>query len=196
MINDESKLAESRGGTSERVAARFLMSLARALHYYGMPSYRVEHALAVVAAKLGVEAQFLVTPTSIVSSVGSDEEGRTVLARLDQGQADLSKLAALNELLRDVFAGETDADDAAGRVAAIFKVFGGGGLCACRGQFLWRGCPLYSQGDFLVNWGSGACRYFFLGMGNGLILWWEMAAAINYQSRCCSRSQSQNVSSR
>lgn len=118
MTNPEPSYPSSLSAT-ERVAARFLMSLARALHHYGMPSYRVEHALSVVAAKLGVEAQFLVTPTSIVSSVGSAEEGRAVLLRLDQGEADLSKLAALNELLRDVFSGETDAGEAAGRVAAI-----------------------------------------------------------------------------
>jgi len=112
-------LAASALRVAEQASARFLMRLARALHYYGMPSYRVEHALSVVAVKLGVEAQFLVTPTSIVTSVGEEDTARTLLARLDQGSADLSKLAALNELLRDVFADKTPVSEAAGRVASI-----------------------------------------------------------------------------
>ncbi len=105
--------------TAERVSSRFLMRLARALHHYGMPVHRVENALSEVAGKLGVEAQFLVTPTSIVISIGEEDQARTFLARLDQGEADLSKLAALNELLREVFAGETTVAEAASRVAEI-----------------------------------------------------------------------------
>jgi uncharacterized membrane protein YjjP (DUF1212 family) len=111
--------AARESATSEDLSARFLMRLARALHHYGMPVHRVEHALSEVAGKLGVEAQFLVTPTSIVTSFGDEEGARTFLARLDQGEADLSKLAALNDLLREVFAGRTDAGEAAGRVAEI-----------------------------------------------------------------------------
>lgn len=103
----------------EREAARFLMHLARALHHYGMPVHRVEHALSVVASRLEVHAQFLVTPTSIVTSIGDGEDARTFLARLDQGAADLSKLAALNELLRDVFDGHLGPSEAAVKIAEI-----------------------------------------------------------------------------
>lgn len=105
--------------TAERVSSRFLLRLARALHRYGMPSHRIEHALEVVAGKLEVSAQFLVTPTSIVISIGEQEEARTLLERLDQGNADLSKLAALNELLREVFSGAVGPAEAAERVAEI-----------------------------------------------------------------------------
>lgn len=105
--------------TAERVSARFLMRLARALHHYGMPVHRVERALTVVAERLGVEAQFLVTPTSIVTSVGEEDYAKVSLARLDQGEADLSKLAALNELLRDFFSGQLAPAEAARKVSEI-----------------------------------------------------------------------------
>lgn len=114
-------MSRSGAATEERVSARFLMRLARVLHRYGMPVHRLEDALSAVAARLGVEAQFLVTPTSIVTSIGQEEHSRTFLARLDQGEADLSKLAALNELLRDLFAGGITAAEAARRVGQIEK---------------------------------------------------------------------------
>lgn len=105
--------------SGEPVAARFLKRLAGALHRYGMPVHRVEHALSEVARKLGVPAQFLVTPTSIVTSIGSGEAAKTSLVRLDQGQADLAKLAELNDVLREVFNETVSLEDAEARLAAI-----------------------------------------------------------------------------
>lgn len=105
--------------SKERVAAQFLKRLARALHRYGMPVHRVEHALSEVAAKLGVPAQFLVTPTSIVTSIGAGEAAKTSLVRLDQGEADLAKLAELNEVLRDLFGEQTTVEDAALRLSEL-----------------------------------------------------------------------------
>ncbi|MCP4200462.1 MAG: threonine/serine exporter family protein [bacterium] len=93
--------------------------LARALHRYGMPVHRIEAALSKVAAKLDVQAQFLVTPTSIVTSIGKGEAARTSLVRLDQGEADLAKLADLHDVLRDVFAGRATPGEATDRLAEI-----------------------------------------------------------------------------
>ena len=52
--------------------AGFLVKLGRALHTYGTPSHRTEEALTRIAARLGLRAQFLVTPTSILGSFGED----------------------------------------------------------------------------------------------------------------------------
>lgn len=109
----------NRQVASEREAARFLKKLARALHRYGMPVHRIEHALSEVAAKLGVTAQFLVTPTSIVTSIGVEERAQTALVRLDQGEADLAKLADLHDVLRDVFAGRATPGEASERLVGI-----------------------------------------------------------------------------
>ena len=50
----------------------FLMRLARALHAYGTPSHRLEEALEIMSAELGLEAQYLITPTSIFASIGPE----------------------------------------------------------------------------------------------------------------------------
>lgn len=111
--------AGAAAADTDRVAARFLKRLARSLHRYGTPVHRIEYALSEVAAKLGVTAQFLVTPTSIVTSIGEDERAQTSLVRLDQGEADLAKLADLHDVLRDVFAGRVAPGEATDRLLEI-----------------------------------------------------------------------------
>ncbi|MFQ5527920.1 MAG: threonine/serine exporter ThrE family protein [Thermoanaerobaculia bacterium] len=121
--------------SDERVAAQFLKRLARALHRYGMPVHRVEHALSEVAGKLGVPAQFLVTPTSIVASIGAGEATKTSLVRLDQGEADLAKLAELNDILRELFSETTTLEDAALRLAELDRKLPLYGSTAVVGSF-------------------------------------------------------------
>lgn len=119
-MRDSRTLEPSHGEPEdELLAARFLKRLARALHRYGTPVHRIEAALSEVAAKLGVPAQFLVTPTSIVTSIGSDDRAQTALVRLDQGEADLAKYAELHDVLRDVFAGRVTAVEATDRLIEI-----------------------------------------------------------------------------
>ena len=65
--------------------ARALRRLARALHSYGSPSHRIEEALNAVADAFDVEAQFLVTPTSIVASVGTEAAAQMFMERVEPG---------------------------------------------------------------------------------------------------------------
>ena len=83
----------------------FLMRLARALHRFGSPSHRTEEALARVAEALDTQAEFLVTPTSIVASFGSAPTSQTYLARVDSGESNLAKLSDLQSIFRQVQAG-------------------------------------------------------------------------------------------
>ena len=85
-------------------ATGFLMKLARALHTYGMPSHRLEVALRQVSERLGVASQFVVTPTSIIASVGPIEAAQTTLLRLDPGRINLAKQSRLHHLIGDVCA--------------------------------------------------------------------------------------------
>ena len=89
--------------TIER-AARFLTKLARALHTYGMPSHRLEVALAQVSERMGMESQFLVTPTGIHASVGPPGASQTRLLRLEPGRINLEKQSQLHHLIGDVCA--------------------------------------------------------------------------------------------
>ena len=68
----------------QRAATReaFLRDWGRALHTYGVPAHRLETALAELAEKLEVEAQFLSTPTSLMCAFGPPGEQRISLSRL------------------------------------------------------------------------------------------------------------------
>ena len=48
---------------------RFLLRLGRALHAYGYSADQLERALTASAARLGLEAQFFSTPTSMNNTV-------------------------------------------------------------------------------------------------------------------------------
>ncbi len=80
----------------------FLLLLARALHKFGSPSHRTEESLAQVAAALDVDAEFLVTPTSVVASLGTGNDSRTYLERGDAGEIHLAKLEELQAIFRRV----------------------------------------------------------------------------------------------
>lgn len=90
--------------TSISRAIGFLMKLARALHTYGMPSHRLEVALRQISERMKVESQFVVTPTSIIGSVGPTEAAQTTLVRLEPGRVNLEKQSELHHLIGDVCA--------------------------------------------------------------------------------------------
>ncbi len=100
-------------------AIGFLMKLARALHTYGMPSHRLEVALAQVGERMEIETQFVVTPTSIIGSVGPPEAARTTLARLDSGRVNLEKQSELHHLIGDVCARRLTLEAAGERIDAL-----------------------------------------------------------------------------
>jgi uncharacterized membrane protein YjjP (DUF1212 family) len=78
------------------------MKLARALHCYGIPAHRLELALRQIGDRLGVEGQYLVTPTSITASVGPPAAPQTYLVRVEPGRVNLEKQTELHHLICDV----------------------------------------------------------------------------------------------
>lgn len=86
----------------------FLEELVRSLHVYGLPSHRLEEAMNDMARILDVEAQFLITPTSVIMSTGT----RTRLLRIDQGETDLERLTEIDRIMKEVKTGERSAIDA------------------------------------------------------------------------------------
>jgi uncharacterized membrane protein YjjP (DUF1212 family) len=92
-------------GGHSAVSRRFLLQLARALHKHGTPAHGLETALAVTARRLGLEAEFFSTPTSIMVGVGSPEDQRVSLLRVEPGEPNLGQLSTLSDITRGVVEG-------------------------------------------------------------------------------------------
>ncbi len=102
-------------------ATGFLMKLARALHTYGMPSHRLEVALRQISERMGMESQFVVTPTSIIASIGPTETAQTTLLRLDPGRVNLEKQSQLHHLIGDVCARRLTLEDGGRRLDSLVR---------------------------------------------------------------------------
>lgn len=100
-------------------AIQFIVRLARALHNAGTPSHQIEDALALVAVRLGVQAQFMATPTSILISSGPWLSERIHLLRVEPGEQHLGRLADVHQVARAVLRGELAPGAGAEQLEAI-----------------------------------------------------------------------------
>jgi uncharacterized membrane protein YjjP (DUF1212 family) len=87
-------------------ARRFILQLARQLHQHGTPAHRLEVTLSVLARRLGVQAEFFSTPTSIMVGIGTLEQQRVHLLRVNPGEPNLGHLSRLGEIVRQVMDGD------------------------------------------------------------------------------------------
>lgn len=87
-------------------ARRFILQLARQLHQHGTPAHRLEVTLSVLAHRLGVQAEFFSTPTSIMVGIGTLEQQRVHLLRVNPGEPNLGHLSRLGEIVRQVMDGD------------------------------------------------------------------------------------------
>jgi uncharacterized membrane protein YjjP (DUF1212 family) len=107
-------------GDGEREdSIRFLVKLARGLHMYGTPADRVEQALEIATARLGIPSQFFSLPTVILAAFGDPEHRSTGLVRVQPGSVHLEKLVLLDDVMRDLLHGRATPEQAAARVDAI-----------------------------------------------------------------------------
>lgn len=97
----------------------FLLRLAELLHHYGTPAFRLERVLIKVAASLGVEGEFLSTPTSVMVSLGTGTDKEMHLVRGNSGEVNLGKLVEFDEVMEDVEHGRTEVVQASARLEAI-----------------------------------------------------------------------------
>lgn len=79
------------------------------MHGFGYAAHRLEEALAATANRLGVEAQFFSTPTSIFVSLGPQEDQQTFMLRVEPGGTDLGGLAKVDRIALRVIRGEMSA---------------------------------------------------------------------------------------
>jgi uncharacterized membrane protein YjjP (DUF1212 family) len=97
----------------------FVLELARALHRYGTPAHRLEEAIDVVCLRLDLHVEVFSTPTTIIMSFGNPGELRTRMMRVETGELNMSKLAAVDELADSVVAQKISAADGIARLAEI-----------------------------------------------------------------------------
>jgi len=96
-----------------------LVRFAHALHAYGSAAHQVENALEVLSRRLGVSAQSLATPTSIMFSFGTLADQRLHLLRVEPGDNDLGRLARTLAVGRAVYQGQLAPAEATARLDAI-----------------------------------------------------------------------------
>ena len=100
-------------------AVSFTLRLGQALHSYGTPAHRLEEQMRLVSQRLGLEARFFSTPTSIFASFGPPEALQTSLIRVEPGEMDLGRLARLDELADAVIRGELSPAEGEDLVEAV-----------------------------------------------------------------------------
>ncbi len=103
MISPHPPSAPVPSETAE--APRLLLELAAALHAAGTPAHRLEGALAAMARRLGVEAAFFSTPTSLMVGIGALTEQRVHLLRVEPGEPNLALVAGLGDIMQAVIDG-------------------------------------------------------------------------------------------
>lgn len=96
-----------------------VVRLGSALHRFGAPAHRLELALENVARRLGLEANFLSTPTSLICAFEDGGERATILERLEVGSVDLHRIGALDDLAAQIASGELDTAQAFDEIRAL-----------------------------------------------------------------------------
>ncbi|MGE0401413.1 MAG: threonine/serine exporter ThrE family protein [Kofleriaceae bacterium] len=107
---------------NEDAAIAFVLALGKALHRYGTPAHRLEEGLLVCCRQLGLaDAEVFTTPTTIIMSFGDPHELRTRMMRVESGELDMSKLAAVDHLADLVGARTIPISDGLARLEAIVR---------------------------------------------------------------------------
>lgn len=102
----------------EMEKATVLVRAAELLHKYGTPSHRLEGVMKRVSMALGIDADFLYTPTSLFVSFRKDHY-RAQLLRVDAGPINLGKLAEFHDCLEVIENQRVPLDECAESLEAI-----------------------------------------------------------------------------
>ncbi len=102
-------------------AVPFVLELARALQVHGTPAHRLESALAHVAERLGLVAEFFSTPTSLMVGIGTLADQRVHMLRVEPGAPNLGHLTRLSAIARDVVEGEASPAEGLRRIRDLLQ---------------------------------------------------------------------------
>lgn len=118
-VNPEPDLSAAPTTAQSKTATGFVLELARAMHEYGTPAHRLESALATVADRLDLTAEFFSTPTSIMVGFGPLVDQQVHLLRVEPGETNLGNLAQLGDIVTAVTADEIPVDEGLRRIRVI-----------------------------------------------------------------------------
>jgi uncharacterized membrane protein YjjP (DUF1212 family) len=108
------------GDEPDPFAVGFVLRLARALHAYGYSAARLEDILAATADRLGLAGhRFFSMPTQIMAAFGPEDRQRTHLLRVEPGEVNLGKVAALEQVSLDVAQGRASPEEGMMRIERI-----------------------------------------------------------------------------
>ena len=97
-----------------------MLRLARALHAYGYSAARLEDILAATADRLGLAGhRFFSMPTQIMAAFGPEDRQRTHLLRVEPGEVNLGKVAALEQVSLEVAQGRVSPEEGMMRIERI-----------------------------------------------------------------------------
>ncbi|MCL7754260.1 threonine/serine exporter family protein [Polaribacter sp. Z022] len=89
---------------------RFIVELGKALHIYGIPSYRIQSYLTRVAKTQGLKGSFMDFPTWINYAFYDDEESYNYIECIPPGVLNLGALSRISELTNKVIASKINRD--------------------------------------------------------------------------------------
>jgi len=119
-VPDPHTALERRRDEPDPAAVGFVLQLGRALHGHGYSAQRLEDVLGATSDRLGLQGhQFFSTPTSIMASFGPIGRQRTHMLRVEPGEVNIGKLAALELLSLEVAQGRATPADG---IAAISRI--------------------------------------------------------------------------
>ncbi|HEV7991288.1 MAG TPA: threonine/serine exporter family protein [Gemmatimonadaceae bacterium] len=113
-------LLERRRDEPDPIAVGFVLQLARALHAHGYSAQRLENILGATSDRLGLHGhRFFSMPTQIMAAFGPEARQRTALLRVEPGEVNLGKLAALEQVSLDVANGRSSPQEGMAEIARI-----------------------------------------------------------------------------
>jgi len=102
---------------------QFIIQLGRALHIYGVPSYKIQIYLSEVAKTKGIRGSFMDTPTWInyVFYSENEDESYNHIESVSPGGLNLGALSRSVEITDQVLSDEIDFDEASLQLRMVYK---------------------------------------------------------------------------
>ncbi|WP_372642531.1 threonine/serine exporter ThrE family protein [Ancylomarina sp.] len=102
---------------------QFIIQLGRALHIYGVPSYKIQIYLSEVAKTKGIRGSFMDTPTWInyVFYSENEDESYNHIESIAPGGINLGALSRSVEITDQVLANQIDFDEASLQLRMVYK---------------------------------------------------------------------------
>ena len=119
LTGDPATHPERRADDIPRDVVVYILNLGRALHTCGYAAHRLEAVLGHATHRLGIDAQFFSTPTSIFIAFGKLDRQRTFLLRVEPGEQDLGKLSELDRVVVKVMRGAMSPAEGSEQIAIL-----------------------------------------------------------------------------